>query len=66
MTDAPATGAPSRRFPRWAKIVIGIVVVLVLVALLVPYFLNVDRYRQQITDELTKETGRPVSRMKFA
>src|SRR5579871_3127826 len=61
MTDAPSAGAPSRRFPRWAKIVIGIVVVFVLIALLLPYFLNVDRYRQQITDALTKQTGRNVS-----
>ena len=61
MTDAPSAGALSRRFPRWAKILIGIVVVLFLIALLLPYFLNVDRYRQQITDALTKQTGRNVS-----
>jgi AsmA protein len=60
MTDAPSGGA-SRRFPRWAKILIGIVVVFLLIALLLPYFVNVDRYRQRISDALTKQTGRTVS-----
>jgi uncharacterized protein involved in outer membrane biogenesis len=61
MTDAPSTGATSRRFPRWAKMLLGIVVVLILIALALPYFLNVDRYRQSITEALTKQTGRTVS-----
>jgi AsmA protein len=61
MTDTPSAGASVRRFPRWAKIVIGIFVVLILIALTLPYFLNVDRYRQSITDVLTKQTGRTVS-----
>jgi uncharacterized protein involved in outer membrane biogenesis len=61
MTDTPSAGGASRRFPRWAKILIGIFVALILVALALPYFLNVDRYRQSITEALTKQTGRTVS-----
>jgi uncharacterized protein involved in outer membrane biogenesis len=60
MSDAPS-GATSRRFPLWAKLLLGIVVALILVALALPYFLNVDRYRQSITEALTKQTGRNVS-----
>jgi uncharacterized protein involved in outer membrane biogenesis len=61
MTDAPSAGAASRRFPLWAKILVGIVVVLVVVALALPYFLNVDRYRQTIIDVASKQTGRNVA-----
>jgi uncharacterized protein involved in outer membrane biogenesis len=61
MTDAPSTGAASRRFPFWAKFLLGIVILLFLVALAVPYFLNVDRYRQNIVDVVAKQTGRNVS-----
>jgi hypothetical protein len=60
MSDAP-TGATPRRFPLWAKMLLGIVVALILVALALPYFLNVDRYRQSITETLSKQTGRNVS-----
>jgi uncharacterized protein involved in outer membrane biogenesis len=45
----------------WAKILIGVFVVLLLVALAVPYFLNVDRYRVTIADAIAKQTGRKVS-----
>jgi uncharacterized protein involved in outer membrane biogenesis len=60
MTDAPA-GATSRSFPLWAKILVGIVVVLILIVLAVPYFLNVDRYRDTISDAIAKQTGRKVT-----
>jgi AsmA protein len=60
MTDAPA-GATSRRFPFWVKILVGIVVVLILIVLAVPYFLNVDRYRDTISDAIAKQTGRKVT-----
>jgi AsmA protein len=59
-----ATSSPeakSRRFPLWAKILVGLFVVLVLVALAVPYFLNVDRYRDTIADAIAKQTGRKVT-----
>ena len=51
----------SGRFPLWAKILLGIVMVLLLVALAVPYFLNVDRYRDTIVAAIAKQTGRKVA-----
>ena len=51
----------SSRFPLWAKILVGLFVVLLLVVLAVPYFLNVDRYRDTIADALAKQTGRKVT-----
>jgi uncharacterized protein involved in outer membrane biogenesis len=61
MSDAPAAGATPRRFPLWAKIVVAIFVILLLIVLAVPYFLNVDRYRSTIVEVLSKQTGRNVS-----
>lgn len=58
----PASPNPkSGGFPLWAKILVGLFVVLLLIALAVPYFLNVDRYRETIADELAKQTGRKVT-----
>jgi AsmA protein len=51
----------SSRFPFWAKILLGLFVVLLLVVLAVPYFLNVDRYRDTIADAIAKQTGRKVT-----
>jgi hypothetical protein len=51
----------SSRFPLWAKILVGLFVVLLLVVLAVPYFLNVDRYRDTIADAIAKQTGRKVT-----
>jgi uncharacterized protein involved in outer membrane biogenesis len=53
--------AGPRRFPLWAKIVLGLFVVLLVLALALPYFLNVDRYRDTITSVLEKQTGRHVT-----
>jgi uncharacterized protein involved in outer membrane biogenesis len=53
--------AKSSRFPLWAKILLGLFVVFLLVALAVPYFLNVDRYRDTIADAIAKQTGRKVT-----
>src|SRR5882672_6805371 len=50
-----------RRFPLWAKILIGVVVFLLLVALALPYFLNVDRYRDTIASAIEQQTGRHVT-----
>src|SRR6202451_4466762 len=58
-TSSPET--KSSRFPLWAKILVGLFVVLLLVALAVPYFLNVDRYRDTIADAIAKQTGRKVT-----
>src|ERR1700680_532425 len=51
----------SSRFPLWAKILLGLFVVLLLAVLAVPYFLNVDRYRDTIADAIAKQTGRKVT-----
>jgi uncharacterized protein involved in outer membrane biogenesis len=51
----------SSRFPLWAKILVGLFVALLLIVLAVPYFLNVDRYRDTISDALAKQTGRKVT-----
>src|SRR5258706_15019305 len=50
-----------RRFPLWAKILIGVVVFLLLVALALPYFVNADRYRDTIASAIEQQTGRHVT-----
>jgi AsmA protein len=61
MDSANSSSTATRRFPLWAKIVLGLFVVLVLAGLAVPYFLDVDRYRNTITDTLTRQTGHKVT-----
>ena len=61
MANASPLVANSSRFPFWAKILLGLLVVLLLVALAVPYFLDVDRYRGTIADAIAKQTGRKVT-----
>jgi hypothetical protein len=61
MATSSSSETKSSRFPLWGKILLGLLVVLLLVALAVPYFLNVDRYRDTIADAITKQTGRKVS-----
>jgi len=50
-----------KKIPRWAFWTLGIVGVLVVVALILPYFLDVDRYRPQIISLVEKETGRKLT-----
>src|ERR1700680_4990498 len=61
MATSPSADSKSSRFPLWAKILLGLLVVLLLVVLAVPYFLNVDRYRDTIADAIAKQTGRKVT-----
>ena len=49
------------RFPAWAKILLGLFVVLLIAALALPYFLNVDRYRGTIAEAIAMQTGRRVA-----
>src|SRR6202790_5428035 len=58
-TDTSKPGL--RRFPVWAKIVLGLLALLVIMALAVPYFLNVDRYRDTIASAIEAQTGRHVT-----
>src|SRR5712691_1806177 len=55
-TQSPSPAA--RRFPRWAKILLAVVIVLLVIALAAPYFLNVDRYRDTIAEAIQRATGR--------
>src|SRR5260370_10907407 len=59
-TSVPSKPAP-RRFPLWARILLGLCVFLLVLALAVPYFLNVDRYRDDIASAIEKQTGRHVT-----
>src|SRR5580692_11133360 len=61
MATSSSPAANSSRFPLWAKILVALVLVLVLIVLTVPYFLNVDRYRDTIADAITRQTGRKVT-----
>lgn len=49
-----------KRLPKWAWAVIGLLVLLLVVALVLPYFLDVDRYRTAIAAAIEEGTGRPV------
>ncbi|MGH9681736.1 MAG: AsmA family protein, partial [Candidatus Acidiferrales bacterium] len=53
--------APRRGIPLWAKVIAAIFVVLLLIALAVPYVLNVDRYRGMIEEAIATQTGRKVT-----
>jgi uncharacterized protein YhdP len=61
MNTTNSSNGPSRRFPLWATIVLSVVVVLLLLAFAIPYFVNVDRYRDTIADAIAKQTGRKVT-----
>ena len=61
MATSSSPETKSSRFPLWAKILVGLFVVLLLVVLAVPYFLNVDRYRGTIANVIAKQTGRKVT-----
>jgi AsmA protein len=61
MANTNSSSASQLGFPIWAKIILALTVVLVLIALAVPYFLNVDRYRDTIADAIAKQTGRKVT-----
>lgn len=61
MAATNSSNAPTRHFPLWAKILLSLFVVLLLLALAAPYFLNVDRYRNTIAEAIGKQTGRKVT-----
>ena len=41
-------------------VVIGVVLVVVGLAIIIPIFLNIDRFRPQVIAQLQQETGKPV------
>jgi len=61
MPDQTSSLKPARRFPRWAKVLAYAVGALVVLALIAPYFLNVEHYRGDISSAIEKQTGRSVS-----
>jgi len=61
MATASSSASKPSGFPLWTKVLLGLFVVLVAVALAVPYFLNVDRYRGAIAGAIAKQTGRKVT-----
>src|ERR1700733_8760617 len=61
MANDSSSAAKKSRLPLWAKILLGLFVVLLLIVLALPYFLNVDRYRDTISDAIAKQTGRKVT-----
>src|ERR1700722_14746595 len=61
MANDSSSAAKKSRLPLWAKILLGLFVVLLLILLALPYFLNVDRYRDTISDAIAKQTGRKVT-----
>jgi AsmA protein len=61
MAETVSSNKSSKRFPLWAKIALAVFAVLILIALSIPYFLNVDRYRETIAAAIQKQTGRSVS-----
>src|ERR1700676_3129495 len=60
MATTTSPGPSRRRLPLGAKIVLGVAVFLLLLALALPYFLNVDRYRDTIASAIDQQTGRHV------
>ena len=60
MATTTSPGPSRRRLPLGAKIVLGVAVFLLLLALALPYFLNVDRYRDTIASAIEQQTGRHV------
>ncbi|MGH9818355.1 MAG: AsmA family protein, partial [Candidatus Acidiferrales bacterium] len=46
------------RIPRWARIVLTVIAVLLVIGLAAPYFLDANKYRGQIIAAIEKETGR--------
>src|SRR5712692_2211818 len=51
--------------PRWTRVLGIVVIVGIVAALVVPYFLDVDRYRTAVATTIEQQTGRPVSIGKF-
>jgi uncharacterized protein involved in outer membrane biogenesis len=55
---SPTKNSPKPRKHRWLKIAGGVIVLLLLIALIIPLFINVDKYRPQIEAAIAERTGR--------
>jgi len=61
MTATPSSPGVFRRLPVWLRVVLIAVALLVVVALITPYFLDVDHYRALISTTVKKQTGRELT-----
>src|SRR5437879_13382175 len=61
MTATPPSPGVSRRLPAWLRGVLIAVALLVVVALIVPYFLDVNHYRALVSAAVKKQTGRELT-----
>src|SRR5713101_5769448 len=61
MTATPPSPGVSRRLPAWLRAVLIAVALLVVVALIAPYFLDVDHYRALVSAAVKKQTGRELT-----
>src|SRR5687767_8557488 len=61
MRDAPNRDSSVAYLPAWAKALAGITVLILIAGLLVPYIVNVDRYRPAISGAIAGQTGRKVT-----
>lgn len=61
MTATPPSPGVSQRLPVWLRVVLIAVALLVVVALIAPYFLDVDHYRTLVSATVKKQTGRELT-----
>src|SRR6266478_3515997 len=62
MATTKSASEPVRRgFPLWAKIALGLFLFLLVLAVALPYILNVDHYRDSIASAIEEQTGRHVT-----
>ncbi len=61
MTATPSSPGVFRRLPVWLRVVLIAVALLVVVALITPYFLDVDHYRALVSATVKKQTGRELT-----
>src|SRR5437899_12026594 len=61
MSEMPLAAAKAKRVPRWLWALMIALVLMVAAGLILPYFLDADRYRTLIAAAIESETGRTVS-----
>jgi uncharacterized protein involved in outer membrane biogenesis len=61
MSENAPSKSVTRRLPIWLRLVLAAVVLLLVVGLAAPYFLDVDHYRTLIATSVEKQTGRVVT-----
>jgi len=50
-----------KSIPRWARFLLALIVLILLVVFIAPYFLDADRYRPMIAKGIQEQTGRTVT-----